>query len=354
MVTTPIPDLTVDLAIFAYNEADGIGGVLRGLGGQDVFAQPGLDLRVLVLANGCSDDTVAQAEAARADMPDDVARRIEVMDLAQGGKSRTTHQFIHVLSRASAEILCFMDADIDLPQPDTVRRLIMGLQSRPELQAFTSRPIKDVAHYQLKVGPVAKLISAGGDGLTDWRRSICGQLFALRRDMARSIGVPTGLPVEDGFIRAMVVTDVFSTPENLDRIDGDPEVFHVYESIRGLGELIHHQARIVLGSAVNAVIYAHLREARDRGEDTSALLMQAAQDDNWLADLLRTTLPRAPYGYVPFRFMTKRFKVAHQRGWPLGPKGKGLIMLVVGGVLDAIVWLRATIQMWRGAGSGHW
>ena len=79
-------------------------------------------------------------------------------------------------------------------------------------------------------------IAAGGDGLTDYRKSICGQLFILRADMARRIGLPAGLPVEDGFFRAMIVTDLLSGPERLDVLDGDPGVFHVYESIRTPGD----------------------------------------------------------------------------------------------------------------------
>ena len=65
------------------------------------------------------------SSAALAALPDSVARdRIAVLDLPQPGKSRTVHRFIHDLSRAQAEVLGFMDADVHLPQPDTLARML--------------------------------------------------------------------------------------------------------------------------------------------------------------------------------------------------------------------------------------
>ena len=81
---------------------------------------------------------------------------------------------------------------------------------------------------------------------------------------------------EDGFIRAMVLTDLLSAPQDLTRIDGDPEAFHVYESIRDIGALIRHQTRIVVGSAVNAALFAHIRRHAPTEEQAHALLTAAA------------------------------------------------------------------------------
>lgn len=341
-------NIRVDFGLFAHNEAEGIAAMVGELARQTIFVRSDIDVRILILANGCSDKT---AEIARASVPEALAAQIEVFDFEQGGKSRTVHRFIHETSRPDLDFLGFMDADIRLPNADTLARMVDAMQTRPELSAFSSRPVKDVEHDNLSVGPIAKLIVAGGGGLNDWRKAICGQLYLLRAPVARDIGLPLGLPVEDGFMRAMVLTDLFSRDGDTTCIDGDPEIFHVYESIRGLRELIHHQTRIVLGSAVNATLYRRFRRETPDRESLHALLMGEAQEDGWLPKVLEQDLPTRPFGYVPFGFLTKRIKAFRARG---RAGIKGYVILCAGVVLDTLVWCLASWRMWRGQGSGFW
>lgn len=347
-MTTP---LRLDIGLFAHDEAAGIAATIAELGRQDVFACENIDPRLLILANGCRDGTVHAATEAVAALPPHVRDCIHVLDLPEAGKSRTGHRFIHDLSRPDATLLGFMDADIGLPRPDTIRLMVEALAARPALAAFTSRPVKDVQYHDLQTGGIGRLIAAGGDGLTDWRKSICGQLFMLRAPAARRIGLPAGLPVEDGFFRAMILTDLLSSPEDLSRIDGDPDVFHVYRSIRGLRELLRHQTRIVIGSAINAALYRRIREDAPTEARAHDLLMAAAADPSWLARTLSEELPRRPYGYVPPSFLSKRWR----RFRAVGRRGaKPVLMLGIGLAMDSVIWLRASWAMSRGAGSGYW
>ncbi|WP_436397444.1 glycosyltransferase family 2 protein [Roseobacter sp. S98] len=342
------PQVCVDIGVFAYNEEAQIGALIADLARQTIFETTEVDLQVLVLANGCTDNTVGAAEQALAALPETVAARIRVLDLEQGGKSRTGHRYIHELSRPSAEMLGFMDGDIRLPAPRALLQMVQRMQADPGLRAFSSRPVKDVVHDDLPVGTMARVIAMGGDGLTDFRKSICGQLFMLRGQTARRIGLPAGLPVEDGFIRAMTLTELLSAPEDTDRIDGDPEIFHVYESIRSPLELIRHQIRIVVGTAVNAALFRRIRRDAPTEEAAHGMLMQAAEDPRWLRRILQEDLPVRPYGYVPFDLLTKRLKAGPRRGL------RGRVVLALGLVLDLVAWLGASWRMWRGQGAGHW
>lgn len=341
----------VDIGIFAHNEEKVIARLITDLSRQSVLTGGLADLHIWIMVNGSRDGTAAAAEAARRALDPALGDRFTVVDLAQGGKSRTVHRFIHHQSRADASVLGFMDADIQLPETDTLERMLHALATRPELQAFTSRPVKDVHHFKLDVGPVAKVIAAGGDGLTNFRKSICGQLYMLRADMARRIALPDGLPVEDGFVRAMVVTDLFSMPEDLTRIDGDPAVYHVYESIRGLGELLHHQTRLVVGSAINAALYARFRRAGLSGDALRAVLMESAQDAGWLPRVLAEELPKRPFGFVPFKFAINRISAYRKFG---ARSLRSLVILGIGVTMDMLVYLRASLRMWRGQGAGFW
>ncbi|MEZ5702036.1 MAG: glycosyltransferase [Burkholderiaceae bacterium] len=75
----------VDIGVFAHNEARCIVRVLEGLLRQETT---GMDLRILVLANGCKDDTAKLAQAfaqARADTAKPDEARVDVVDLPEGG-----------------------------------------------------------------------------------------------------------------------------------------------------------------------------------------------------------------------------------------------------------------------------
>jgi glycosyltransferase involved in cell wall biosynthesis len=319
--------MRVDLGVFAHNEAQGIADMLGGLLAQNTG---GLDLRILVLCNGCTDGTVAAAGVPG----------VEVVDLPQGGKSRTWNRFVHDLSRPGADVLVFCDADIRLPERDVLRRLVSGMGSH---WVMNSRPVKDIGFDVAPRGMMDRVIAAAGGGLDDWKTAICGQFYAMPAVRARKFQMPVGLPVEDGFLRAMVLTDGLTEAEDFSRIGG-ADVFHVYASERSIPALIKHQTRIVIGSAINAAVFAHLRAVPLPAHH--AELARAAGDPDWLSRVIRAQLPRW-FGWVPPHFLTKRLARAWRspRRWPVAILGFGF---------DVIVYVNAQVRMAFGTGAGHW
>lgn len=343
--------MKITIGLFAHDEERDLPGLMEDLSKQDIFQDSSFDARLLVLANGCTDRTVDVAQDMLWSLPSHFSQRVRIVDLEQGGKSRTAHRFIHELSHSDDDILGFMDADIRIPDPQALRKMVRMLQDRPELLVLTSRPVKDVAFSGTARGLVPRMIAVGGDGLTDWRKSICGQLFMARAAAVRRIGMPTGLPVEDGFFRAMLLTGLLSRPEDISVIDGHPEVFHVYQSIANIPGLVRHQARIVIGSAINAAIYKRIRAETRSEAEVHDLLMQAAADEGWLRNVIAQELPRRPYGYVPFELIGKRWR-RHVAGKRFGPKP--MVSLLLGTGLDIVVWVVASYKMHKGTGAGHW
>lgn len=334
----------IDLGVFAHNEAPGIGAMLDDLASQDIFDDPSFDVQVSVLANGCSDRTVPEARAAlRRHAP---RMRGRVLDLPEPGKSRTWEAFVHRHSRPEARYFIFCDADIQLPEPATCSRLVETLETRPEVEATSSRPVKDLTHYQSSTSLSERLIAVGGGTLYDWRMSICGQLYAIRATRARRVHMPAGLPVEDGFLRAMVLTDALSTEEQFHRLTGRDDAFHVYESERSITALIRHQVRIVIGAAVNAEIFRRIREEPAARREEA--LARFAADPDWLSRQLSSGLPRRPYGWVPFGLLTKRLDRIRQTRLTRFP------IILLGFCFDAMVYLLAQIRMARGVGADFW
>ncbi|MBE0553911.1 MAG: glycosyltransferase [Rhodobacteraceae bacterium] len=331
--------IKADICVFAHDEAAGIAAMVAGLRLQDLS---GIDARIVILANGCTDDTAALARAAAA------GSVVDVVELAEGGKSRSWNRFVHGIARPDAEVLVFADADIRLPAPDCLSRLIRGLVARPALWALNSQPVKDIVAVPQQLSLTDRLIAAAGGGLDDWKTAICGQLYAMPAARARRFHLPVGLPVEDGFLRAMVLTDALTGPEDFSRIDGLEGLAHIYESERSIGRLIRHQERIVIGSAINAAAFAALRDLPP--EDRAEELATAARDDGWLPSVIAARLPAAPGGYVPLHFLTKRLMRAFTR--PL--QARRLAVALPGFAFDLIVYLRAQYRMAKGAGAGFW
>lgn len=332
----------VDIGVFAHNEASGIAAMLQGLAAQDFT---GLKARILLLANGCRDQTVTIARAL--DLP---GVDLVICDLPEGGKSRSWNRFVHDLSDPQAEVLIFADADIDLPAPDSLRRMVAGLQRDPALYVFNSQPVKDITYRPDGLSRLDRIIAMAGGGLDDWRTAICGQLYAMPAARARAFHLPIGLPVEDGFLRAMVLTDALTAPEDMSRISGG-NVFHIYASERKMAALIRHQVRIVIGSAVNAALFAalRLRPAIERRD----ILAQAAADPDWISTQLSAQLPRWPYAYVPLHFLTKR-TTRILGNWRGLRRPKQIFLLFAGFGFDLSVYILAQIRMARGGGAGYW
>ncbi|MFT3802043.1 MAG: glycosyltransferase family 2 protein [Burkholderiaceae bacterium] len=345
--------ITIDLGVFAHNEASCIGQFIEDLARQTLFGRADFNVRALILANGCTDDTEQVARAALARTDAAFQRQCELVMLQQGGKSRTWNEFTHRLSRPDAEFLLFLDADIRLPQADTLARMIEALIQRPELATFVSCPVKDIVHDRLQVGPIARLIALGGGTLFDFKISICGQLYALRAGPAREVHMPVGLPVEDGFLREMLLTHMLTRQgEDLSRIDGDADVFHVYESIRSVRELLRHQVRIVIGSAINLALFRRLRQMKMSHAQLQRYLADVSQDDDWVRRTIRQELPQTPHGYVPFAFLNPRMRSLKAA---LRERDLRRLPSISGGVvMDVIVYLMASVKMARGVGANYW
>lgn len=330
--------MQVDIGVFAHNEAHGIAAMVARLLAQDILLDPDFAVRVLVLANGCSDDTMARAQA----------EGVEVADLLEGGKSRTWNRFVHDLTRADADVLVFVDADIEFCDAGALRRLVQAMGAH---WVINSQPVKDIVARPEGLSAMDKIIAAAGGGLDDWKTAICGQLYAMPAAAARRFHLPIGLPVEDGFLRAMVLTDALTGPEDFSRIGGAEGVFHIYASERSVGALIRHQARIVIGSAVNFAGFGAL-VAVPEGQ-RHAELARAAAEAGWLGDVLGARLPRWPFGFVPGHFLIKRLARAATNPRDL-LRPKRLLVTVLGFGFDLVVYLRAQWAMWRGTGVGHW
>src|SRR5437868_11848178 len=109
-----MPTRSIAVGVMAHNGGRNVGRLLARLRTVDV---PGSGIRIIVVASGCSDDTVAVAEAAARDDP----RVRVVVDPERRGKAVAINQFI---AAAEGVDLLVMESADTLPEPGTIAALV--------------------------------------------------------------------------------------------------------------------------------------------------------------------------------------------------------------------------------------
>lgn len=275
----------VTIGMLARNEAAGIGATIASLLSQTVFdpavaAARGIGrIELMIVPNGCTDDTAAVATRALAaiDLPHVKA---SVRDQPQGGKSRTWNAFVHELAPADTSIFLFIDADIAIPDASVVERLIAGLRDWPDAVVTTSEPLKDFSGNAR--APLQERFSRRASAQASDPHAICGQLYAARAGALRRIWLPVATPGEDGFLCAMVTTTGFTHPPIMETVRRVPGARHFYVPDAGFDGFVKHEARLLAGTAVNIYVFEHLwAEASDEHAGTKIRRWNEA-DPQWV------------------------------------------------------------------------
>lgn len=335
--------MKIAIGILIHNGADTLPWTLRSLADQRLLRDA--EVSVHVVANGCTDDsvTVARTELTAIRALDPTAGwTFTVHELAVANKCGAWEHFVHHASDADAEHLVLLDCDILFGDDDTLGRLVRALDDDPRLHVATTLPVK---HVELRAGGPLELVSSR---ITDSRldeHGVCGQLYAGRADVLRRIHMPIGLQVEDGFIRAMVLTDGFRSPERLERIRRIEGARHLYEAHLALPRLLRHEAWLVRNTVLLSYLYAAfealpLEQTGQHAGELVDALNQAAPD--WFAALF-VAAARDRHPLVPRPVRWRRLRA----WWALPPARKAVVLpkVVLTTCFDRVVCARAEREL---------
>ena len=299
--------MSISIGIFAYNEERQIGGTIESLRAQSLFAAPGEPIEIIVLPNGCRDGTADRArEALRRHFDGVPGVRARVEELAQPGKSRTWNEYVHRLADAAADTLILMDGDIRFAGDATLANLVRALRAAPEAHAAVDVILKDLA---LKPGAELSARERMSLAASELTRSgppkLAGSLYAARAEVLRGIWMPVGLLVEDGYLKAFLCTDNFTKPDQPGRLVRAEDAAHVFEAVTDLRTLFKHEVRLLVGSAVNFLLFEHLMaQVKATGRDAGRLVGGwNAADPNWLPTLVDQSLSSRGWWLAPSGFI---------------------------------------------------
>ena len=261
-MNVPLHIKHVTVGILAYNEQELIARTIASLFAQSVFSgggatPPDVQWEIVVVPNGCKDDTHQRAEQAlRAACENSTTPGVgwRVVSLERAGKSHAWNKLVHEIAAPHTDAFVMIDADIEFGHTDTVANSVQRLRTDSHAWAVVDLPLKDF-HRKSRNTWFEKLsMRASGKRVTDGAPGIAGSFYVMSAARMRSIWMPIDLSVEDGFLRAMVVTDGFRQDPDYSRVVRADNASHYYEGLTRVRDIVDHEVRLAIGTVLNAFL----------------------------------------------------------------------------------------------------
>jgi len=290
--------IVVSIGILAYNEESAIAQTVKSIAGQTLVSARRDDHRVelICVANGCRDRTAELAAKAidklQASDPARISGRVEIID--RPSKENAWNEFVHRLSRRDADVLVFLDGDVRLLDPETLRSMADTLLSQPRAYVCGARTVK---HLELsrrrrwidRVSLAATAIRRHSNQQSA-RTGFAGCLYAARTEACRRFRLPTILKGEDCFLHAMWATDFFTVAVNAQdptRIVTAPQASVLFEAYTSPLAVVKNLRRRAVEITINSMLYDRLWSESSPNEDAGALLLRWHREDpRWEQRLL--------------------------------------------------------------------
>jgi glycosyltransferase involved in cell wall biosynthesis len=285
----------------AWNEEESIRPMLESLLRQTVLrslASKGERCEIVVLANGCTDGTVAAATGtlAEAKAKGLLSQRTTawVEEIREAGRNNAWNRFVHEISARKTRYICLMDADILLNQPSTLAILLRTMESNERLGAVSDCPTKDI-HLKARPSARERLSMATSDMTNSIEGRINGMLYMMRSEIARNLYVPRDLVAnDDGFFKAAICTDFFTKPMDRSKVLSVGGARHLYKPYLLLREVLNNQKRQMIGQTTVHVLVEYLKglPEEDRVHLAATLRRNDATDPDWLKRLIDAHIAR--------------------------------------------------------------
>ena len=339
-------DLQLSIGILAHNEASNIGKTLELLFVQDVFQR--LPVEVVIVANGCTDHTAAVVKRSLADHEAVWSARgvARVEELVVAGKANAWNAFVHELSSPLASMLVLMDADITLLNSSTISSMVSTLENNPQAVVCVDQPVKDI-ETKSKRTLFERLLVYATPKINPADVPLCGQLYCALSGPVRQITLPVEITCEDGFLRALLLTQRFTTAENRRRIILDYGASHSFEFVASLSDLFNHEKWIVIGSIVDMLLFERFwLECTPSCNAMTLMSRWNQQDQHWLPRYVESQAKARGWRLLPRSWWTRRWSRFGEL--PLALRLRRLPVAVLAAALDALIFIAAIRNVRRG------
>jgi glycosyltransferase involved in cell wall biosynthesis len=344
--------MIVSVGILAHNEANTIRNLIRDLARQDLLSNDRLSTEIHIVANGCTDATIRVATEA---LTDSRFQRASITtfchSISRPGKSNAWNEFIHNLASPNTDLAIVLDADIRIPEETTLQRMLDRLIDTDTAVIAIDESMTDLSLTVNKT-MMERLILAATGTAHDSRTAVAGGLYCARFGVLRGIWMPIGLPVEDGFLRAMILTSSFTEKENYARLVFVDGARHIFESYRHIRDIIHHNVRIAIGTEINRLLYDHFHDQLNNKDIGNYIRNRNAADPNWINGLIAAEIGKRKYFVVHKGFVLRRLRRLKKLSTSQQVRTAPIVLL--GTAFDLAIFLIANHLLRKGAGAGFW
>jgi glycosyltransferase involved in cell wall biosynthesis len=354
--------MIISIGMLAYNEAAGIAKTIESLIAQSVFHEGATvasvsEWEIIVVPNGCTDDTAGVAdEALRGALAAITSAKVShsVRVLAQGGKSNAWNHYIHEMSRKDADVIVMIDTDIEFGHPDTILNCLSELRTNPRAKVVVDLPLKDFVK-KTKLTWIEKLSARSSRDQLESTVGIAGSFYCASTETLRQVWMPPGLSGEDGFLKGMIVTDLFRSDPDMGRVVRAANASHYYEGLTSVRGIFHHEMRMVIGTCLNCYfMWDFLKFATDRNGPGAGVLIrdQLAADPAWYRTLIGNQIRNRGWFVIPRDMVFRRFSSLKEISW--SKKLRRLPLALVGTLVDIPTYWRANRKLKSGTALGFW
>lgn len=358
--------MLISIGILAHNEEHSVVGTIDSLLSQSVFGSDtlvGAQWEVVVVANGCTDRTHETAEhalsAVAANRSLQPNLRFRVHSLARAGKSNAWNELIHNIMDPATAIVVMIDADIEFGDVKTIENAIACLLENDEAKVVVDLPLNDLTRKKNPNFIERVLARASWMKFENQPPGVAGSFYCARASTLREIWMPIGLPGEDGFLAAMIMTDCFRSPPVRSRVIRAQNASHYYEGLSTLSRVLQHEIRLAIGTALNiylcwyTLVFLTAPTGPGAGELIRALNEEAP---TWYEKMMASEVARRGFWVLPRGMLrgcvTNRFRGWRQRAFlnkvAEVPLRAGAI------VLDFVVLWLSNRKLRNNVGVGYW
>ena len=278
--------------------------------------------------------------------------KIYVQNIARAGKSNAWNELVHTFASPKTDFIFFLDGDIRIPEDTSLQLVLDRLIQSKNARVAVDKSVKDLSEAAHKTA-IERLILAASGTAYDNRTAIAGALYCVRFEVLKDVWMPIGLPGEDGFLRAMILTSNFTQAENLERIIYVDGARHIFESERSIKGVFRHNVRLAIGTAINVLLFKHIWASPGIQKDVGSYIRQRNMDDpDWINELISNEIKRGKYFLLHGGFLSKRLR--RLSSLSLSEQMRKAPIAMVGLVFDLVLFFTANHMMRRGAGAGYW
>jgi glycosyltransferase involved in cell wall biosynthesis len=353
--------MKIAIGIATWNEEASIGLTLDSIFKQSLFQKSlaGLEsIDVVVLANGCTDESVPRAEAAlQRNLALSKLKCVtgRVIEIPTPGKSNAWNCFMHEITSSDVDYMFMMDADIILNREDTMWNMVHGLACSPRQHVAAALAIKDIELRPRKT--FWHRLSLSFTNLEREARHyyMCGALYCGRASFFRNWLFPEGwVSGDDGWLAWMAVTNFLTTEQEFDRILYPQDAEFVFEAYTSIPKLFRQHRRRQIGSAIRQIVMDFVRSKQIDSQPDAGFIVRSAcsLDPNWLKKEIEGRLRVKGFWVIPWRNLGYRF--TQLRRQPFHKKIMKMPLVAIGTVWHAAVIVSANRMFQTRTFSGAW